>query len=71
MLFFKLHLLGDTPLISNDASASVIPVDVRLLGSRSFEFIDIAACLLFPQLEVTTRAQARQQIILLQVRGLP
>ena len=42
------------------------PQDVRLLGSRSYEFIDISSCLLYPQLEVTTRSQARQQIILLQ-----
>ena len=40
--------------------------DVRLLGSRSYEFVDISRCLLYPQLEVTTRSQARQQIILLQ-----
>ena len=40
--------------------------DVRLLGSRSYEFMDISSCLLYPQLEVTTRTQARQQIILLQ-----
>ena len=40
--------------------------DVRLLGSRSYEFVDIDQCLLYPQLEVTTRSQARQQITLLQ-----
>ena len=41
--------------------------DLRLLGSRSHEFVDVASCLLYPQLEVTTRSQARQQVILLQV----
>jgi hypothetical protein len=52
------------------ASSSNAHVDFRLHGSRSYEFIDISACYLYPQLEVTTRGQARQQIILLQVLTL-
>ena len=41
-------------------------VDERLFGSRSYEFVDVASCLLYSQLEVTTRSQAKQQIVLLQ-----
>jgi hypothetical protein len=41
--------------------------DNRLFGSRSYEFVDVASSMLYSQLEVTTRSQARQQIILLQV----
>ena len=53
--------------MGKDAKIEVnAPQDVRLLGSRSYEFVDISSCLLYPQLEVTTRSQARQQIILLQ-----
>lgn len=51
-------------------SAGHQSVDVRLLGSRSYEFIDVSSCFLYPQLDVTTRIQARQQIVLLQVKSL-
>ncbi len=53
--------------VSSD-SAGNQSVDVRLLGSRSYEFIDVSLCYLYPQLDVTTRIQARQQIVLLQVK---
>lgn len=41
--------------------------DLRLLGSRSYEFVDVQSSYLYSPLEVTTRNQAKQQIILLQV----
>ena len=42
-------------------------MDERLFGSRSYEFVDVSECMLYSQLEVTTRAQAQQQMILLEV----
>lgn len=45
-------------------------LDERILGSKSYEFVDVSACMPFSQLEVTTRSQAKQQIILLQVNLL-
>lgn len=39
----------------------------RFHGSRSYEFLDIKQFLLLHQLEVTTRRQIRQQIVLLKV----
>ena len=43
-------------------------MDERLFGSRSYLFVNVSECMLYSQLEVTTRSQAKQQIILLQVR---
>ena len=40
--------------------------DERIFGSRSYEFVDVASCMLYSQTEVTTRSQAKQQIILLE-----
>ena len=37
----------------------------EMLGSRSYLYVDIEACLLIPQLEITTQKQSQQQIILL------
>ena len=45
-------------------------MDERLFGSRSYEFVDVSECMLYSQLEVTTRSQAKQQIILLQVSSI-
>ena len=36
-------------------------------GSLSHLYVDVKSCLLYRQVEVTTRIQARQQITLLQV----
>ena len=36
-------------------------------GSLSHLYLDLKGCLLYPQVEVTTRTQAKQQITLLQV----
>jgi len=59
--------LSTPPGVNGTSSDSNATVDVRLLGSRSYEFIDMSSCFLYPQLDVTTRIQARQQIVLLQV----
>ena len=40
--------------------------DERIFGSRSYEFVDVESCMLYSQTEVTTRSQAKQQIILLE-----
>ena len=37
----------------------------ELLGSRSYLYVDIEACLLIPQLDITTQKQSQQQIVLL------
>jgi hypothetical protein len=41
----------------------------RFLGSQSHTFVDVGSCLLHDQLAITTRTQARHQIVLLKVRG--
>ena len=43
--------------------------DERIFGSRSYEFVDVESCMLYSQTEVTTRSQAKQQIILLEEIG--
>ncbi len=70
--------MTQTPRESSTNSANSMAVydqlqkDFRLFGSRSYEFVDVASCMLYSQMEVTTRTQARQQIVLLQevVRNL-
>ena len=57
---------GNVPQLPRSPGKSIDEQDERILGSRSYEFVDVASCMLYSQLEVTTRAQSKQQIILLQ-----
>ncbi len=52
---------------NQQAALQKLQNDNRLFGSRSYEFVDVSSCMLYSQLEVTTKTQAKQQIVLLQV----
>lgn len=59
-------ITGNVPQLPLEPGKNPDDVDERVFGSRSYEFVDVASCMLYSQLEVTTRIQAKQQMILLE-----
>ena len=60
------ELTGNVPSLPPKANKAPEEFDERIFGSRSYEFVDVESCMLYSQTEVTTRSQAKQQIILLE-----
>ena len=60
------ELTGNVPSLPPRPGKPPEEFDERMFGSRSYEFVDVESCMLYSQTEVTTRAQAKQQIILLE-----
>ena len=70
----RLSNVPDNKVMNNDSvdtsvvnGGSTDGYEPRLMGSLSYKYVDVKSNMLHPQLEVTTRIQARQQILLLQV----
>ena len=71
MLLRSSPLMDSSPSRRASPEADYVPptpkMDPRFLGSLSHHFVDVDSCLLMEQAEITTRAQTRQQIVLLKV----